>query len=88
MSCGGPPLSGARLPGGVSQTMIVLPAKARGFREKDLRDLQVPFVQDLENVRKDNQKAGDKKDQPNARGWEKDSCKQNTKNQSRNDPCD
>src|SRR5208337_1759718 len=35
-SCGGPPLSGARLPGGLSKAIIVLPAKARSFREKDL----------------------------------------------------
>ncbi len=43
-------------------------------------------MQDLENVSKYNQKAGDEEDQPNASSREKDPCKQDTKNQSENDP--
>jgi hypothetical protein len=43
-------------------------------------------VQDFENVGEENQKAGDKKDQPGARGREKNPCEQETKGQSKDDP--
>jgi hypothetical protein len=48
--------------------------------------LQVLLVQDFENVREDNQKAGNKKDQPNSRDREKDPPKQDAKRQSETNP--